>query len=81
MEGWHRTMNYLVFDHNETIGAPQDQIEILKNGGDIRQIDFSKWRPVPISAFVGIKNNQQTSMRGKALSPGYLTPQQQSVMN
>lgn len=58
LEGWHRTMSYLVFDHNDQIGAPPDQIEILRSG-DVRQLDFTKWRPVPIKAFVGMRANQQ----------------------
>lgn len=60
MEGWHRTMSYLVFDHNEQVGAPSDQIEILKNG-DIRQLDFAKWRPVPINAYIGYKNTNSSN--------------------
>jgi hypothetical protein len=52
LEGWHRTMNYLVFDHNEHIGAPPDQIEILKHG-NMSNLDFTRWQPVLIKAFVG----------------------------
>ena len=59
LEGWHRTMTYLVFDHNEHIGAPQDQVELLKNGGDLNNLDFSRWRPVLIKAFIGMPIAQQ----------------------
>lgn len=48
LEGWHRTMNYLV------TGAPEDQLEMLKNSSDVVQgLDFSKWKPVKIMAYIG----------------------------
>lgn len=46
LEGWHRSMNYLLQ------GAPADQIDALKRG-DIRSVDFTKWSPVQIRAYVG----------------------------
>lgn len=45
LEGWHRMMNYLLR------GAPPDQVQELQNGGTA--IDFSKWSPVKIQAYVG----------------------------
>lgn len=64
LEGWHRTMTYLVFDHNEHIGAPPDQIEMLKNPKvDLSNLDFTKWTPVLIKAFVGNPIAQQAQIR------------------
>lgn len=60
IEGWHRTMNYLVYDGDEKYGAPNDQIAILKNATmPINQIDFNSWKPVPIKAWVGVKGKQK----------------------
>lgn len=75
LEGWHRTMTYLVFDHNEHIGAPPDQVAILKNGGDMNQLDFSKWQPVLIKAFIGTPIGPQAQMRQQnpQLYPTYQT--------
>lgn len=53
LEGWHRTMNYLVYPPRPDMGAPPDQIDLLKKNGDVRQIDFTRWRPVPIQAWIG----------------------------
>lgn len=59
IEGWHRTMNYLVFDGDEGLGAPSDQIAILKNFQmPVNQIDLNRWKPVPIKAWVGEKRKQ-----------------------
>lgn len=52
LEGWHRVMNYLVYPPDPSIGAPPDQIEILKNGF-LNQINLTKWKPVTIQAFIG----------------------------
>jgi hypothetical protein len=41
LEGWHRTMNYLLQ------GVPSDQLEILKSGY-LKDIDFNTWKPVRI---------------------------------
>lgn len=46
LEGWHRTMNYLL------TGCPADQLENLKNGIS-ENIDFSRWKPVRIKAYIG----------------------------
>lgn len=46
VEGWHRTMNFLL------AGAPKQQVEDLKQG-ELRNIDFKNWRRVKISAWVG----------------------------
>lgn len=52
MEGFHRTMLFLLS------GAPQDQIEILKNGQDLNGLNFHSWKPVKIWAYVGEKRTQ-----------------------
>lgn len=46
LEGWHRTMSYLVSQ------APPDQIDALKQG-DATQLNFARWKKVPIRAYVG----------------------------
>ena len=48
LEGWHRTMNLLLQ------GAPEDQIAVLRNDGYLQDIDFRKWRPVQIKAYMGV---------------------------
>jgi len=53
LEGWHRTMNYLMS------GCPADQLEMIKTG-QFQEVDFSKWTPVQVNAFVG---------RGPEMSP------------
>lgn len=65
LEGWHRTMNYLVS------GAPPDQIEALQRG-DSEAIDFNKWQPVMIQAYVGRGPEVQRAMAGTG---EYVPPQ------
>ncbi|MDF2422456.1 MAG: hypothetical protein OPY06_05545 [Nitrosopumilus sp.] len=55
LEGYHRTMTYLIWPHEDQPGAPPEQIEILKAGGNPQLLDFSKWSRVPIKAYIGIK--------------------------
>lgn len=60
IEGWHRTMNYLVYDGDDKYGAPNDQIALLKNASmPVNDIDLNKWRPVPIKAWLGTKGNKR----------------------
>ena len=63
LEGWHRTMNYLLQ------GAPPDQIEILRNDY-IRNVVFNKWTPVKIKGYVG----QDPNMRASIAGTGSYTP-------
>jgi len=46
LEGWHRTMNYLLQ------GCPPDQAEALQ-AGLIDRINFGLWKPVQLQAYVG----------------------------
>lgn len=52
LEGWHRAMNYLLYPPNPNIGAPPDQIEALQRN-DLSKIDFSRWKPVAMRAYMG----------------------------
>jgi hypothetical protein len=52
LEGWHRTMAYLIYAQNPNFGAPPDQIELIKNG-KMYAVDFTRWKPVRIRAWVG----------------------------
>jgi hypothetical protein len=52
LEGWHRAMMYLLYPPDPNIGAPPDQIEMLKRG-ETNRLDFTKWKPVTIRAFMG----------------------------
>lgn len=54
LEGWHRTMSYLLYLADPSKGAPPDQIEFLKKG-DTMHLDFTRWRPVVLQAYVGEK--------------------------
>lgn len=45
VEGWHRTMNYLLR------GAPKDQLDMLRNQ-QIDNINFSKWFPVKLQGYI-----------------------------
>lgn len=58
IEGWHRAMNYLVYPPNPNVGAPPEQIAVLKQNGDVRQLDFRQWKSVPILAYVGFPNQR-----------------------
>lgn len=55
LEGYHRTMTYLLWPQSDQPGAPPEQIQILQSGGDPKALDFSKWMRVPIKAYIGIK--------------------------
>lgn len=55
LEGWHRTMAALVFMPNPVQGAPPDQIALLKKG-DITRLDFTRWKPVRLRAYIGQPN-------------------------
>jgi len=53
LEGWHRTMASLVNDGNASIGAPEEQIILLKQGKPIDKQALAVWKKVPIKAFIG----------------------------
>lgn len=53
IEGFHRVMSYLLSMHSPDAGAPEDHIEYLRSGGDPTKLDFSKWKPVKIKAYLG----------------------------
>lgn len=55
LEGWHRAMANLVFDGNDTIGAPPHHIMSLKSGKPIASEELGHWKKVPLKAFVGVK--------------------------
>lgn len=55
VEGWHRTMSILLQ------GAPPEQLEMVKKG-DYSKVDFSKWAPVKINAYIGIKKENKPVM-------------------
>lgn len=57
LEGWHRTMNYLLR------GAPPDQLNSLRNG-NIRNLDYSQWYPIKIKAYVGKGPEIQHALAG-----------------
>lgn len=44
VEGWHRTMSYLLK------GANQQMLNLLQNG---QQVDLKDWKPVHIMAYIG----------------------------
>jgi hypothetical protein len=46
LEGWHRTMNYLL------LGCPKDQLLSLQ-AGETNRLNFGMWRPVRIQAYIG----------------------------
>lgn len=54
VEGYHRTMVRLLCAHDDTKGAPPEQIELLKSG-NINKLDFNQWQPVLVKAYVGNK--------------------------
>lgn len=56
LEGYHRTMTYLIWPHEDQPGAPPEQIQILEKGGNPSLLDFSKWSRVPIKAYIGVKS-------------------------
>jgi len=56
LEGYHRTMIFLLWPYQDVPGAPPDQIEILEKGGDPNMLDFAKWLRVPIKAYIGTKS-------------------------
>lgn len=60
IEGYHRTMLRLLSPHDPQKGAPPDQVQILQSG-DLRQIDLSRWNPVPLRAYIGIHKKYQTN--------------------
>lgn len=65
LEGYHRTMSYLMSKHDPNQGAPEDQIQYMIQGGDARDLDLSKWKPVKIKGYVGVKRSEsQNSPRG-----------------
>ena len=55
IEGFHRTMSYLLSVHDPSKGAPSDQIQFLQQGGNVYDLDLSKWQPVAINAYVGVR--------------------------
>jgi hypothetical protein len=55
LEGYHRTMTYLIWPHEDQPGAPPEQIQILQKGESPSLLDFSKWSRVPIKAYIGTK--------------------------
>lgn len=64
LEGWHRTMNYLLS------GAPKDQIEVLQNGY-ISDLNFDLWKPVLLKAYIGRGPRVQAAMAGTGVyQPG-----------
>ena len=54
-EGFHRTMMLLLSPDDSSKGAPQDQIEILRQKGNTENLDFSRWTQVPVKMYVGTK--------------------------
>jgi hypothetical protein len=57
LEGYHRAASYLLQ------GAPPEEIEKLRHG-DIANLDFTKWQPIKIKAYVGIRNQDGQDMDG-----------------
>jgi hypothetical protein len=55
IDGAHRVMPRLVSEPNPNMGAAPDQVALVRDGGDINMLDLNRWRPVPINAYVGIK--------------------------
>jgi hypothetical protein len=55
LEGYHRTMTYLLWPHEPQPGAPPDQMAVLEKGDD-NKLDLTKWARVPIKAYIGIKS-------------------------
>ena len=55
IEGFHRTMSYLLSAHDPNKGAPADQIRFLQQGGNVFDLDLKKWQPVKINAYVGVR--------------------------
>lgn len=53
LEGFHRTMLHLLAPHDDSKGAPPDQIEMMKTAKG--RPDFSRWMPVKIRAYVGVR--------------------------
>lgn len=53
IEGFHRTMSFLLSAHDPSKGAPADQIQFLQQGGNVYDLDLSKWQQVKINAYVG----------------------------
>ena len=54
LEGWHRAMANLVFDGDDTIGAPPHHILMLKSGKSIPNGELGHWKKVPLKAFIGM---------------------------
>lgn len=49
IEGFHRVMSYLL------TGAPPDQLQKLRSGQPLGRNDLSRWRPVNIRAYLGVR--------------------------
>jgi len=48
LEGWHRVFNYLLS------GAPPEEANAIRNGTlNALDVDYSRWKPVKIKAFIG----------------------------
>lgn len=59
LEGWHRTMSMLLR------GCPEDQMNILKSGGGYdNDLDLTKWKKVPIKAYVTRGENVAPQLPG-----------------
>lgn len=52
LEGYHRTMSYLLSLLDPAKGAPPEQVQLIK-AGKLEQLDFSQWQPDPSGRYSG----------------------------
>lgn len=53
LEGWHRVMNYLLSG-----ASPEEKEALMQGNMSAYEVDYDKWRPVKIKAYVGIPKQQ-----------------------
>lgn len=62
LEGYHRTMSYLLSLLDPKKGCPPDQQELIRSG-QLDQLDFRQWTPDPNGGWVGCPPDQLEAVR------------------
>jgi len=53
LEGFHRTMQILL------LGAPKQDLKRLKANDSISEAEFNQWKPVKLTAYIGVPKNAE----------------------
>ncbi len=56
VDGYHRIMPRLL-----KFSAPPQHQQYILNGGNVEMLDLSKWRPIPVDAYIGIRATPQNN--------------------